>query len=44
MQYSLMDDLRPRFNPLQAALIAGTVDITLKTPFERVKSAHDREA
>ena len=38
IQYTLVDELRRHMPVVPAACIAGAVDITLKTPFERVKT------
>lgn len=37
-QYTLMDPLREALPLVAAALIAGTLDITLKVPFDRLKT------
>ena len=38
IQYTLVDELRRHMPVVPAACIAGAVDITMKTPFERVKT------
>lgn len=38
MQYAMYDELRKQLSPLPSAVLAGVVDITLKTPFELLKT------
>ncbi|MEM9388812.1 MAG: MC/SLC25 family protein [Pseudomonadota bacterium] len=38
LQYTLYDELRKSLPPLPAATLAGIVDITVRTPFEKLKT------
>ena len=37
-QYAMYDELRKHLSPLPSSLLAAVVDISLKTPFELLKT------